>query len=578
MTRRVKIQTAILSFLAVLISATVVYLLATSSFNSIRRHKIIQLEDGWTISYGQKNLDNVSLTDANIGIINKNDVLRMTCTLPDYDIAPATIHFRSILSSVEVYLDNELIYSYGQDIAERGRMLPKVLNMVPLPDDYQGKELTIVLTAHENNAFSGLTPVSLGHYNDIVRSSLESKRLPLFVGIYLCMLGFLLLILSPFLVFNQRHDFSITFSALISLMMGVYIMCYNDLLWYFTDQPNFTTFVEYFSLFTIPAAILGFIISTHQIRSRIVGFDFFIVNVIFAIVTSVLHLTNVVHICYFVPWLHGLAIIEGLIFITILSVKRFISFIKKTDIEARSTSTNILILGLILFLVCAVIDIIKFNMYKFAGSGESGATIDFLTVGALVFIIALLLNCFYHRIESISESSAKQQLEGLAYTDALTEIANRAKCEVTLADLKGAFTIISIDLDYLKYTNDNYGHDAGDRLLSGFASMLKESFTDASLVGRMGGDEFIVILPYIDEERAQRDIDCLSDMMAHENKKDNSIRYSASWGLADSKSKELPPGSNAKSVYLLADKKMYSMKKKHHSQTLGRLYEDLFKS
>ena len=96
-----------------------------------------------------------------------------------------------------------------------------------------------------------------------------------------------------------------------------------------------------------------------------------------------------------------------------------------------------------------------------------------MTIGSLVFIICLLLNYFYHCIESINEAATKLQLEGLAYTDTLTNISNRSKCELSLANLKGDYTIVSIDLDYLKYTNDNYGHDAGDKLLANFSQMLK---------------------------------------------------------------------------------------------------------
>ena len=169
-------------------------------------------------------------------------------------------------------------------------------------------------------------------------------------------------------------------------------------------------------------------------------------------------------------------------------------------------------------------------------------------------------------------------MEGIAYTDALTGIANRARCELTLAKLDGDYTIISLDLDYLKYTNDNYGHAEGDHLLKGFAGILKESFTEALLIGRMGGDEFIVVLPYIDEERCERAIKCMVDLMCYRTSKEEHIRYSASWGYATNKELAFKAGATAQDVYLLADTKMYSMKKQHHNQSLGRLYDDLLKT
>ena len=295
------------------------------------------------------------------------------------------------------------------------------------------------------------------------------------------------------------------------------------------------------------------------------------------IVTSAFHFLNIIHICRFILCLHILAIVEGLsiigsIVITIISRAK-----SRKEFDTRIYSTDLLIVGFILLLGCSMIDIIKFNVLKYLKMGEVNATISFMTIGSFFFMLCLLINYFYHCIEYINESTVQSQLEGLAYTDSLTRLSNRAKCELSLANTKGRYTIISIDLDYLKYTNDNYGHSAGDTLLSGFATMLKSSFIDASLVGRMGGDEFIVVLPYIDASRRDTNLAILSELMNYRNGKNSTIHYSASWGYAES----LDPSLNnpsAQLVYLLADKRMYSMKKKHHNESLGRLYSDLMKS
>ena len=94
----------------------------------------------------------------------------------------------------------------------------------------------------------------------------------------------------------------------------------------------------------------------------------------------------------------------------------------------------------------------------------------------------------------------------------------------------------------------------------------------------MGGDEFIVILPFIDDERTERDISCMKDLMTYRTSKEKHIRYSASWGYANSGEKELSKGAGASAVYLLADTRMYTMKKSHHNESLGRLYDDLLQS
>ena len=91
----------------------------------------------------------------------------------------------------------------------------------------------------------------------------------------------------------------------------------------------------------------------------------------------------------------------------------------------------------------------------------------------------------------------------------------------------------------------------------------------------MGGDEFIIILPYVDDARVQRDLDCFEDLMNYHNSDKESIKYSASYGYASSTEKGFSHDVDPQQVYLLADTRMYKMKSNHHSQTLGRLYDDL---
>ena len=571
----VKIRTALLTVLAVALVTTTLLLFGTTRYNTPYQFELVQLDTGWTITRGNKTWDLQSVQNSSVGLVNKGDVLTLENTLPNSDLSPATITFKTILSSIKVFVDGKEIYSFGDIQIQNGRMLPKMEHFIQLPKDYPGKKIAIEISAHEDNAFSGLSPIYFGNYNDLKNLLLQSRRLPMIIGVYLCHLGFMLLILAPFLAFAENHDFSIFMGAVTSVMMGVYILCYNDVFWYISDSPSFYTFVEYFSLFMIPASILGFIITGGHSRFKKIGTTLFFINLLFAISTSILHLTGVIHICHFVSWLHVIALVEGAFVIISLSVNAIKSKKEQEPLNMRGSSTKTLILGLIVFSSCSVIDIIKFNVMKFSNLGEINAHINFMTVGALFFVMSLLLNYFYHCIEYINDSTIKNQLEGLAYSDALTELSNRAKCEQFFAELTGDYTIISLDLDYLKYTNDNFGHAQGDKLIHGFAQILKGSFTDASLIGRMGGDEFLVVLPYVDEERTQRDIDCFTDLMKHKNETETGLRFSASWGHAASNDPELNGNVTANRVYLLADQRMYVLKNLHHKQSLGRLYDDL---
>ncbi|MCR5404925.1 MAG: diguanylate cyclase [Butyrivibrio sp.] len=577
MLNTVKIRVALLSVLAVLLASLSLLFLGTPIFNTPNQFELVQLDNGWTISRDNESLNPDSLTSPrrSTGIINKGDVITLKHLLPDSHIDPATVSFKTTLSSVRVLVDEALIYSFGDEFAKSGRMLPKMQHFVQLPENFQGKELIIEITSQENDSFSGFSPVYFGNYNDIRNNLVQSKRLPMAIGIYLCHLGFLLLILAPFVAFSQNHDFSIFLSAVTSIFMGVYILCYNDIFSYIANSSSFYTFIEYFSLSMIPASILGFVLTAGQTRYYMAGIILLASNLVFVIVSTILHITGIIHICHFVPFLHLLAIVEGVFIIISLSLTA-VNQKKAIHLhDIKRTSTNMLILGLLVFLSCSAIDILKFNIMKHSRVGEANVSINFMTIGSVVFIMCLLLNYFYHCIEYINDSSEKKQLEGIAYNDPLTGLNNRTRCEMVLAELTGNYTIISMDLDYLKYTNDNYGHDKGDRLLTGFSEILGSCFKDASLIGRMGGDEFLVVLPFINKDRTEKLLSDFSDEMNRQSTKDNDIRYSASYGYASCKDPELAGNTDPKKVYLLADKRMYVMKTIHHDASLGRLYDDL---
>lgn len=99
-------------------------------------------------------------------------------------------------------------------------------------------------------------------------------------------------------------------------------------------------------------------------------------------------------------------------------------------------------------------------------------------------------------IDVTAERAQRTQLADLALRDPLTSVANRAAlfAAIEAVPRDEGFAVAFIDLDDFKQVNDRFGHAAGDELLADVASRLSEQIRPHDLVGRVGGDEFAILL------------------------------------------------------------------------------------
>lgn len=108
-----------------------------------------------------------------------------------------------------------------------------------------------------------------------------------------------------------------------------------------------------------------------------------------------------------------------------------------------------------------------------------------------------------------AHKQAEQELKQFAQTDFLTGLANRryfmvlAEQEV-LRTLRygGGLSVFMMDIDHFKAINDTYGHKTGDVILQRFAGVSRKSLRELDTIGRVGGEEFAVLLPQTDSEHA----------------------------------------------------------------------------
>lgn len=173
----------------------------------------------------------------------------------------------------------------------------------------------------------------------------------------------------------------------------------------------------------------------------------------------------------------------------------------------------------------------------------------------------------------MDEETTRSTLERLAATDPLTEVLNRRRV-IELADdafyrfrrYGRPFSVMLMDMDGFKTVNDTFGHQQGDAVLVQFSQIVAKEKRELDALGRMGGDEFCLVLPETLPEAAS----VLADRI---------IKNCCEWQIAEGKtvqvtvsigiSQVLPEDTTLDAVFARADAALYQSK--HHGRNQWRI-------
>ena len=164
---------------------------------------------------------------------------------------------------------------------------------------------------------------------------------------------------------------------------------------------------------------------------------------------------------------------------------------------------------------------------------------------------------------AIENRNARNELEHRAYSDYLTGLANRryfieqAELELSRHNrYENKLSLIMLDIDYFKKINDTYGHNVGDLVLQKIAEVSRSILRDIDIIGRIGGEEFAILLPETSLEDSIKVAERLRVEISNTSVvlENGEVNFTSSFGVVAASK------SNIDELLIKADKSLYKAK------------------
>lgn len=523
--------------------------------NRISAKREMNLDDSWQISIDGTEYDNIRLSEFQMPATKRGTEVILRRSLPEENYKQTSLRMLIRYSAVQISMEHNVFFEKGMEAYARHDILGSGYIWAALPDNYAGKEIEIRLLTGEKNAFTSFDSIMMVDSEYGIRWLMLNNITTLAIAVFLFVLGLLLLLSTGIIAGRDKRFQLLLYIGLFSVAIACWMICNSRLIEVISDSFTFNVRMEYISMYLAAIFLVMFIAEFMQktIQKKwLHGEALFFVLLL--LILSFLSESNRIHYCKtgFIFQLSVLAAIIPVIVELVIMVRRL-------HLKAeRSVLT-----GIVFFAVSVVLELARYRYNKLSVP-EYHLTLSFVPIGALMLIVLMLEAFCIVMMKRAVEDMEREKLYEMAYQDALTNLKNRAWCEKIMQEYEDSHnpvSIINIDLNYFKHVNDTYGHAKGDELLIHFAEILKAAFPYPACVGRMGGDEFIVILDYETEGELEAKIQNLNKVVTEWNQKtteDKQISFAS--GFA---SNENDMTRSVWKVYEAADHKMYEYKQKY---------------
>lgn len=221
--------------------------------------------------------------------------------------------------------------------------------------------------------------------------------------------------------------------------------------------------------------------------------------------------------------------------------------------------------------------LLRIHTLREGAQGDFGSITIALTLLWLLFTGMLVVSWFVIRRMVSNMYRLQHSLQWQAWHDPLTRINNRGalferakvlakRCE----QQQQPYSVMQMDLDHFKNINDRYGHQAGDKVLTHAARLITSTIRKVDVAGRVGGEEFCVVLPGAGPEEAMQIAERIRLRINDREilvKKSQTARISVSIGVSSAQESN---NYDFEQLQSIADARLYQAKQRGRNQVVGQ--------
>lgn len=430
--------------------------------------------------------------------------------------------FYSIHQIVEVYQGDKLIYSMGPSPKNSFAKTPGcVWNDVLLTEDVNGTSLFVKLTCVYPHVAYDVPEFYLGEKGSILIRFLEKELFSVIIS--LCLIG-VGLVLMGYVFYNRKNsevDKNLILLGGLASLVGTWRVFESSLAKIVLPGLPIVSLIPFMAMMMAVIPLVLFMMNMYNSK----GSKIWYVPCWVSIFVSGLSLfLQYFHLADFRQIM--LPILLTLIFaILVIAVMAFLEF-RRNGWNARLRSN---LLGMAVVALGVLLDVMTY--YR---SGGRHVT-SFVILGFLLYAIAMGLSIFKESGALITAGKGAQSMETLAYHDKLTGLFNRAAfimdTDPYVVDPEN-FVVAVLDLNNLKYCNDNLGHEMGDKYIRDSAEIIRNTFGTIGNCYRMGGDEFYCLIPQGGKASCREQQSAMERMVDEYNAKSQDVTIAIACGFA----------------------------------------------